>query len=68
MPPCNACLAASTRVPRQAVDAFIYFANIRADYKWCYINKTLVYAYNKVRHSRHSSPPHPPLIPLIIGL
>jgi hypothetical protein len=32
----------------QAVEAFIYFANIRADYKWAFINKTLVYAYNKV--------------------
>lgn len=37
------------------MDAFIYFANIRADYKWCYINKTLVYAYNKVRRSHQPS-------------
>nr|CAI5867674.1 unnamed protein product [Callosobruchus analis] len=27
-----------------AVDSFVYFANIRPDYKWCYIKKTVVFA------------------------
>ncbi|XP_066155495.1 WD repeat-containing protein 35 [Euwallacea fornicatus] len=26
-----------------AVDSFVYFANIRPDYKWCYFKKTVVY-------------------------
>lgn len=26
-----------------AVDSFIYFANIRPDYMWCYFNKTVAY-------------------------
>ena len=30
-----------------AVDSFIYFANIRPDYKWCYFSNTIVYTYNK---------------------
>ncbi|MCL4131009.1 UNVERIFIED_CONTAM: hypothetical protein GTU68_000378, partial [Idotea baltica] len=30
-----------------AVDSFIYFANIRPDYKWCYFNETAVYTYSK---------------------
>eukprot|EP00002_Diphylleia_rotans_P007172 TRINITY_DN1668_c0_g1_i5.p1 TRINITY_DN1668_c0_g1~~TRINITY_DN1668_c0_g1_i5.p1 ORF type:complete len:840 (+),score=196.96 TRINITY_DN1668_c0_g1_i5:209-2728(+) len=30
-----------------AVDSFIYFANIRPDYKWGYFGKTLVYAFTK---------------------
>mmetsp|Transcript_9052 Transcript_9052/g.14851 ORF Transcript_9052/g.14851 Transcript_9052/m.14851 type:complete len:1200 (+) Transcript_9052:114-3713(+) len=31
-----------------AVDSYIYFANIRPDYKWGYFNKhTLVYSFNK---------------------
>ncbi|XP_018330915.1 WD repeat-containing protein 35 isoform X2 [Agrilus planipennis] len=29
-----------------AIDSFIYFANIRPDYKWCYFKKTVVYTYN----------------------
>lgn len=28
-----------------AVDSFIYFANIRPDYKWCYFQNTVVYTY-----------------------
>ena len=28
-----------------AVDSFIYFANIRPDYKWCYFLNTVVYTY-----------------------
>nr|XP_023029130.1 WD repeat-containing protein 35 [Leptinotarsa decemlineata] len=27
-----------------AVDSFVYFANIRPDYKWCYFKKTVVFA------------------------
>tara|TARA_B110000971_G_C19773788_1_gene392072 strand:- start:383 stop:556 length:174 start_codon:yes stop_codon:yes gene_type:complete len=30
-----------------AVDAYIYFANIRPDYVWDWFGNTLVYAYNK---------------------
>ena len=30
-----------------AVDSYIYFANIRPDYKWGYFGSTLVYAFNK---------------------
>lgn len=30
-----------------AVDSFIYFANIRPDYKWCYVAQTVVYSYNQ---------------------
>lgn len=26
-----------------AVDSFIYFANIRPDYRWCYFEKTVVF-------------------------
>lgn len=26
-----------------AIDSFIYFANIRPDYMWCYFGKTVVY-------------------------
>ncbi|XP_054288459.1 WD repeat-containing protein 35-like [Macrosteles quadrilineatus] len=33
-----------------AVDSFIYFANIRPSYKWCYFSNTVVYSYN--RHDR----------------
>eukprot|EP01116_Phalansterium_solitarium_P021577 TRINITY_DN6773_c0_g1_i3.p1 TRINITY_DN6773_c0_g1~~TRINITY_DN6773_c0_g1_i3.p1 ORF type:complete len:1019 (-),score=496.25 TRINITY_DN6773_c0_g1_i3:92-3148(-) len=36
-----------------AVDSFIYFANIRPDYKWGYFGKTLVYAYTKPERSEH---------------
>ena len=28
-----------------AVDSFIYFANIRPDYKWAYFANTVVYTY-----------------------
>mmetsp|Transcript_38234 Transcript_38234/g.108060 ORF Transcript_38234/g.108060 Transcript_38234/m.108060 type:complete len:1242 (+) Transcript_38234:70-3795(+) len=30
-----------------AVDSFVYFANVRPDYRWGYFNNTLVYAFNK---------------------
>uniref|UniRef100_A0A1B6EDL0 WD repeat-containing protein 35 n=1 Tax=Clastoptera arizonana TaxID=38151 RepID=A0A1B6EDL0_9HEMI len=30
-----------------AVDSFIYFANIRPSYKWCYFSRTIVYSYNR---------------------
>uniref|UniRef100_A0A061SDB5 Wd repeat-containing protein 35 isoform x2 n=1 Tax=Tetraselmis sp. GSL018 TaxID=582737 RepID=A0A061SDB5_9CHLO len=30
-----------------AVGAYVYFANVRPDYKWGYFNNTLVYAFNK---------------------
>ncbi|XP_067008662.1 WD repeat-containing protein 35 [Anabrus simplex] len=30
-----------------AVDSFIYFANIRPDYKWTYFEHTVVYCYNR---------------------
>ena len=30
-----------------AVDSFIYFANIRPDYKWAYFASTVVYTYKK---------------------
>ncbi|KAA0197686.1 hypothetical protein HAZT_HAZT001209 [Hyalella azteca] len=30
-----------------AVDAFIYFANIRPDYRWCYFASTVVYTYTR---------------------
>lgn len=30
-----------------AVDSFIYFANVRPDYKWGYFTDTMVYAFNK---------------------
>ena len=30
-----------------AVDAYIYFANIRPDYKWGYFGNTLVYSYTR---------------------
>jgi WD repeat-containing protein 35 len=29
------------------VDSYIYFANVRPDYKWGYFSDTLVYAYNQ---------------------
>ena len=31
-----------------AVDSFIYFANIRPDYRWTYFAGTVVYSYTKV--------------------
>lgn len=30
-----------------AVDSFIYFANIRPDYRWCFFANTVVYTYTK---------------------
>lgn len=30
-----------------AVDAFIYFANVRPDYRWAYFCDTLVYAFQR---------------------
>ena len=39
-------IAGSLRVAL-AVDSFIYFANIRPDYKWGYYSDTLVYAFLK---------------------
>ncbi|XP_076333007.1 intraflagellar transport protein Oseg4 isoform X2 [Tachypleus tridentatus] len=30
-----------------AVDSFIFFANIRPDYKWCYFSNTIAYAFNQ---------------------
>ena len=37
-----------------AVDSFIYFANVRPDYKWGYFNKTLVYAFLKPNKNDHT--------------
>jgi WD repeat-containing protein 35 len=36
-----------------AVDSYIYFANIRPDYKWGYFGNTLVYSYNKPERPEH---------------
>lgn len=36
-----------------AVDHFIYFANIRPDYKWGYFGNTLAYAYSKAERKEH---------------
>ncbi|GJQ66077.1 hypothetical protein Trydic_g5763 [Trypoxylus dichotomus] len=30
-----------------AVDSFVYFANIRPDYKWCYFKKTVVFTSSR---------------------
>uniref|UniRef100_A0A0P4W8W7 WD repeat-containing protein 35 n=1 Tax=Scylla olivacea TaxID=85551 RepID=A0A0P4W8W7_SCYOL len=30
-----------------AVDSFIYFANIRPDYRWCFFSNTVVYTFTK---------------------
>lgn len=30
-----------------AIDSYIYFANMRPSYKWCYFNNTIVYSYTK---------------------
>ena len=35
-----------------AVDSFIYFANIRPDYKWTYFANTVVFTYNKGRKTK----------------
>eukprot|EP00050_Salpingoeca_kvevrii_P018636 m.76510 g.76510 ORF g.76510 m.76510 type:complete len:1153 (+) comp8114_c0_seq1:167-3625(+) len=36
-----------------AVDHFIYFANVRPDYKWGYFSNTVVYAFTKPERSEH---------------
>uniref|UniRef100_A0A1A8S087 WD repeat-containing protein 35 n=2 Tax=Nothobranchius rachovii TaxID=451742 RepID=A0A1A8S087_9TELE len=36
-----------------AVDSYIYFANIRPDYKWGYCCSTVVYAYTKPERQEH---------------
>eukprot|EP00756_Hemistasia_phaeocysticola_P065639 Hpha_TRINITY_DN8695_c0_g1::TRINITY_DN8695_c0_g1_i1::g.168905::m.168905/K19674/WDR35, IFT121; WD repeat-containing protein 35 len=36
-----------------AVDSFIYFANVRPDYKWGFFNKTLVYSFTKPGRGDH---------------
>uniref|UniRef100_A0A8C5DJY1 WD repeat-containing protein 35 n=1 Tax=Gouania willdenowi TaxID=441366 RepID=A0A8C5DJY1_GOUWI len=36
-----------------AVDSYIYFANIRPDYKWGYCCSTVVYAYTKLERQEH---------------
>jgi len=36
-----------------AVDSFIYFANIRPDYKWGYFANTVVYAFTKPERAEH---------------
>ena len=36
-----------------AVDSFIYFANIRPDYKWGYCANTVVYAFIKPERLEH---------------
>lgn len=39
-----------------AVDSFIYFANIRPDYMWCYFEKTVVFLNkNSTNHTRNST-------------
>ncbi|XP_011196664.1 WD repeat-containing protein 35 [Zeugodacus cucurbitae] len=39
-----------------AVDSFIYFANIRPDYMWCYFEKTVVFLNkNNTNHIRNST-------------
>ncbi|WAR17526.1 WDR35-like protein [Mya arenaria] len=36
-----------------AVDSFIYFANIRPDYKWGYCSNTVVYSFTKPDRAEH---------------
>ena len=36
-----------------AVDYFVYFANVRPDYKWGHFGNTVVYAFNKPERSEH---------------
>ena len=31
-----------------AVDSYIYFANIRPDYRWCYLEHTVVFCCNRL--------------------
>jgi WD repeat-containing protein 35 len=37
-----------------AVDSFIYFANVRPEYKWTYFNNTAVYTFTKKERNDHS--------------
>ena len=39
-----------------AVDSYIFFANIRPDYNWCYFASTVVYALNQTVPSDELSP------------
>jgi len=34
-----------------AIDSFVYFANVRYDYPWCYFAGTIVYAYRNHEES-----------------
>lgn len=34
-----------------AIDSFVYFANVRYDYPWCYFADTIVYAYRNYEES-----------------
>lgn len=36
-----------------AVDSYVYFANVRPDYKWGYFCNTLVYAFNRPDRAEH---------------
>eukprot|EP00658_Telonema_sp_P-2_P057526 TRINITY_DN4596_c0_g6_i3.p1 TRINITY_DN4596_c0_g6~~TRINITY_DN4596_c0_g6_i3.p1 ORF type:complete len:1179 (-),score=268.48 TRINITY_DN4596_c0_g6_i3:50-3586(-) len=36
-----------------AVDSFVYFANVRPDYKWGFFGDTVVYAFNKPDRPEH---------------
>ncbi|KAG2494620.1 hypothetical protein HYH03_007139 [Edaphochlamys debaryana] len=36
-----------------SVDSYVYFANVRPDYKWGYFCNTLVYAFNRPDRSEH---------------
>ena len=36
-----------------AVDSYVYFANIRPDYKWACFGNTVVYAFNKKERVEH---------------
>lgn len=40
---CTAWESGSLRIAL-TVESYIYFANVRPDYKWAYFNKTLVFA------------------------
>lgn len=35
------------------VDSFVYFANVRPDYKWGYFCNTMVYAFNRPDRTEH---------------
>eukprot|EP01135_Chromosphaera_perkinsii_P001605 Nk52_evm75s207 gene=Nk52_evmTU75s207 len=36
-----------------SVDSFVYFANIRPNYQWAQMNKTIVYAFTKAGRAEH---------------